>query len=499
MPTPRHRHTLLGFSDALDWRALNFVDPIPPNIVCKACGLVTRVTAFLPCLHVFCKKCYEQCSDDDVHCCPLDGQRAVKEDVQWIEYPVRNLLKRKVKCWNEDRGCDKVHSASELHKHFCKDCDYHSTSCPGCSMVVRCNNVCAHMQSECRDGAVLLASGNPQTISACENALTMALNVNIDTRAGEMKERLDHLTQENHVQGNRLNEISHCMNVMKETLQEISSRSNRFDSIASCSEAIYETLNDHGEKLQQLAGTISNSHEKLNNALEGTKLSVEQLKEDTASTLSADFKEFFSGEGGALTVTLRRELKNATRTICSACAETVAKIVEVQDCEKQNRPSTVSSEKTLALSTINVKKHEFFVEGFKAKRENALSDGYCAYEEKKTYISGYHLSPGVSFKLYRQNVYLHPRIQLHKGIIDNVLEWPFKKTVRLTIKHPTQKKECRKQRVPRDSPDHYEKPDKASNTTVFFDDVSFALDNLEREGYITDDRLRVVWELVSDN
>ncbi|XP_037525890.1 RING finger protein 151-like [Rhipicephalus sanguineus] len=171
MPTPRHRYTLLGFSDDLDWRALNFVDPIPPNIVCKACGLVTRVTAFLPCLHVFCKKCYEQCRDNDVHCCPLDGQRAAEEDVHWIEYPVQNLLKRKVKCWNEDRGCDIVLPASELNKHFCKDCDHHSISCPRCSMAVRCNNVCTHLQSECRDHVMSVASANPETNNTGENAI----------------------------------------------------------------------------------------------------------------------------------------------------------------------------------------------------------------------------------------------------------------------------------------------------------------------------------------
>ncbi|KAH8029458.1 hypothetical protein HPB51_000554 [Rhipicephalus microplus] len=95
MATARHWYTLVGFSDELDWRQLAFVEPIPPNRICKACGLVTRVTAFLPCLHVFCRNCYEQCRHDDQHSCPLDGQLTVEEDVEWIEFPVENLLKRK--------------------------------------------------------------------------------------------------------------------------------------------------------------------------------------------------------------------------------------------------------------------------------------------------------------------------------------------------------------------------------------------------------------------
>ncbi|KAL1445298.1 hypothetical protein MTO96_029254 [Rhipicephalus appendiculatus] len=118
MPTPTQRYTLVGFSNELDWRALSFVEALPSYRVCQACGLVARATALLPCLHVYCKNCYEQCRLDDGHCCPLDGQPASGEDVEWREFPVKNLLKRMVKCWNEDRGCDIVLPASELNKHF---------------------------------------------------------------------------------------------------------------------------------------------------------------------------------------------------------------------------------------------------------------------------------------------------------------------------------------------------------------------------------------------
>ncbi|XP_049274280.1 uncharacterized protein LOC125759481 [Rhipicephalus sanguineus] len=423
MPTPRHRYMLVGFSDELDWRALNFVEPIPPNIMCKACGLVTRVTAFLPCLHVFCNKCYEQCRNDGGHCCPLDGQRALEEDVQWMEFPVGNLLKRKVRCWNEDRGCDIVLPASELNKHFCKDCDHHSTACPRCSMVVRCNNVCTHLQSECRDHVMSVASGSPQTNISGENALMMALNANIDARVGEMKERLDQLTHQNNVQSNRLNGISHSMNTIKGTMLQISSRTSALGTMASSSEAIHETLNDHSEKLQQLPGTISNSHETLQ---EGMERSLERLKEDTANSLKADFRQFCSGEGGALTVTIRKELEVAAKTICQECAQTVVRIVEVKDCEKQTTSGAINSEEMLALSRIKVKRHEFVVEGFRAMKERASSTGISVYCTEKKYISGYHLSQGVWFTKKGERVYLCPCIQLHKGVIDDVVQWPFK-------------------------------------------------------------------------
>ncbi|XP_072141002.1 uncharacterized protein [Dermacentor andersoni] len=89
------RYTLVGFSDELDWRPMDFVEPIPAYRICKACGLVPRVTASLPCLHVLCKKCYDRCRHDDGRCCPLDGERVREDDVEWREFPVDNLLKRK--------------------------------------------------------------------------------------------------------------------------------------------------------------------------------------------------------------------------------------------------------------------------------------------------------------------------------------------------------------------------------------------------------------------
>lgn len=112
------RYTLVGFSKQLDWRPLHFVEPIPAYKICDACGLLPRVTVFLPCRHVLCKSCYEQCLLDNGHACPLDGEQFLEGDTQWGDFPLEKLLSRKVKCWNEDNDCEVVMAASEIHKHF---------------------------------------------------------------------------------------------------------------------------------------------------------------------------------------------------------------------------------------------------------------------------------------------------------------------------------------------------------------------------------------------
>ncbi|XP_075726405.1 TNF receptor-associated factor 6-like, partial [Rhipicephalus microplus] len=463
---------------------------------CEACGLVTRLTAILPCRHIFCKNCYEQCSTDDRHSCPIDGEQILAEDVDWRECPVHNPLKRKVQCWNEDHGCNVILAASELNEHFCKECNHHSTSCPRCSMVVRCDNVRAHMQNECVGQVMSVASGNRKSNTTTEKELMAASNANIETRVGEIKQTLDHFTQ---AQCNRLKEISQSMSMVKELLLEILSRTSTLGSVASSAEAMHETLNDHIENLQQLAGTMSNSHETLKN-VESTALRLERKNEDTGMLLRADLTHYISDESGALKDTLQKELKDATKTICNGCAETVATIVGEKISGKQIYASVINTEKILALATIPVRRLEFCVAGFKAMKESALSKGYCLYPEKRTFISGYHLSPGVYLEKKEQHVYLHSHIQLHKGVIDDVLQWPFKKKVRFTIKHPTQNKECRNEEVCLDGLENFTRPVDRSNAGIyFFVQGYFSPDNLEREGYVRNDKLCAVLELISVN
>ncbi|KAL1474325.1 hypothetical protein MTO96_021093 [Rhipicephalus appendiculatus] len=87
------------------------------------------MAALLPCLHVVCKTCYDQCRLNDGNSCPLDGSLCSDEDVDWRDFPADTLLRQQVKCWNEDNGCEVVTSAFKLHEHFLQDCDYHTTSC----------------------------------------------------------------------------------------------------------------------------------------------------------------------------------------------------------------------------------------------------------------------------------------------------------------------------------------------------------------------------------
>ncbi|XP_037581923.1 TNF receptor-associated factor 6-like isoform X2 [Dermacentor silvarum] len=495
-------YTLCGFSQELDWRPLHFVERIPAHRICDACGVLPRVAVFLSCRHVLCKTCYEQCALVDGRACPLDGDQFLEEEAEWRDFPLENLLKRKVKCWNAENGCDMVLAASEQIKHFCEDCDHHSSSCSKCSKIVLRRDMCAHLQSKCRDYALSAMSRSPQTTDSESKAMIMALNANMDMRVGEMKDRLDQVISDNNSHSDCLNEISHCMNSMKEMLVQISSRTienvaSQTPARISCSEAIQETLIGLMKKLQELAQATSNSNKAQMKALRDTKRAVEQLKENTAITLQAELRERSVADSAALKKvsdkleTFGNLMQDSMRIICRNLAESAGKIGDGKD--------GATKQKELALNTINIRRYEFFVKGLKAIKNSAHSTGCRNYKCENMYISGYHLSPGVSLRKHGKHVLLHTLIQLHKGVIDEFLPWPFNKNIQLTVKHPSREKQFQLIVQAGDSLQHFGRPEESSNRAVCLVSSSFSFDDLEREGYVADDNIQIVWELVPED
>ncbi|XP_075529713.1 uncharacterized protein LOC142563079 [Dermacentor variabilis] len=452
-------YTLCGFTEELDWRPLHFVEPVPANRICGACGVLPRKTVFLPCRDLLCISCYEQCVLDDGHACLLDGDQFLPEDAEWREFPLENLLRRKIKCWNEERGCDVVLPASELNKHFCNDCEHHATSCPKCSKLVLRSNVSAHLNSKCRDYAVSLTSGAVEKSHIDEKAMMMALNASLDVRGVEIKEKLDEVISSHIVQNDRLNEISHCMNTVKEALLQRPSGNSTLDHLTSQSTVtlssvreVEKRLTDHSEETRVLAGTITDSIKELKEVLQ-----------DTARTVSINSVGSVAGIGGS------------------------------NDPEKKGQ-GTLNKE--LALRTININRYEFMAKGYEAMKNSANAEGCHDCSEEKIYLSGYHVSPGVYFRKEGDHVFLHPSFELHKGVIDEFLQWPFSQNIRVTVKHPSQSKQCQKVWNHKVKLQFLGRPGEKASHGCFTTQVSFSLNDLEREGYVTEDRLHVVWELL---
>ncbi|XP_075728545.1 uncharacterized protein LOC142769299 isoform X2 [Rhipicephalus microplus] len=112
------RYSVSGFSHELGFRPFHFAEPIPAVRICAVCGLLPQTTTSLQCRHVLCKTCYSQCLVNGICECPLDGDKFLVKHAEWKIFPMKNLLRHKVKCWNEGNGCDAVVTTSDMLKHF---------------------------------------------------------------------------------------------------------------------------------------------------------------------------------------------------------------------------------------------------------------------------------------------------------------------------------------------------------------------------------------------
>ncbi|KAK8762514.1 hypothetical protein V5799_026218, partial [Amblyomma americanum] len=88
------RYTLIGFGEDLDLRPLFFVEDIQEARICSVCGVVPKKNAFLPCRHVLCEACYEQCVQISDHCV-LDGEACPTPELHWREFSLESLMKRR--------------------------------------------------------------------------------------------------------------------------------------------------------------------------------------------------------------------------------------------------------------------------------------------------------------------------------------------------------------------------------------------------------------------
>ncbi|KAL1467401.1 hypothetical protein MTO96_042212, partial [Rhipicephalus appendiculatus] len=437
------RYTLFGFSKELDWRPLHFVDSIPAHRICNVCGLLHRVTMFLPCRHVLCNNCYAQCLLDKAHSCPLDSEPFLEEDAQRGEFSLDSLLKRKARCWNEGNGCDVVMAASEIRKHFYEDCGHHSTRCPKCSAFILISNVCAHRRSDCNadtthDTVETLKPNNDSSQKAMFESMEAILKKGVaDVRSG-----LDQLVRE-FTQCDKLTELSHTVNDLRETVIKSSE-----EQISATNEAGIEVLREvkedlawQGDRLNEISLRVTTLSEKVEEAVgEATKKPLRELqknKQESTRDVTTDGSSLkqASETVGVFEGTQKNAPEHASETTCRKPSSSTDSSAALKTNEAQAgaKPATLTTDQLLWFCTLNIKHYEFHVKGFKLLKERAISNGYAVYYRGITYLGGYCISPGVYLKKSGSSVSVHALVRLNKGVIDRFLQWPFNDKLQLTF------------------------------------------------------------------
>ncbi|XP_077492954.1 uncharacterized protein LOC144104046 isoform X2 [Amblyomma americanum] len=465
MPPSSTQYTLVGFSAELDWKPLRFVEPLPPNRICSACGLVPKRIAFLPCMHVMCESCYEQCAQGDLPACPMDGYEYQDEEVEWREFPSGELLSREVKCWNEQSGCQYVSGVSGISQHFHRECGHHSIRCPKCSAtVLRCSMV-EHLTSGfCHSEEPLRYQDETQLGYNDDTGLATGNIGALGKQAGEMKKSLLRITGDLSAHSNRLNEMSQAINTMRETQSA---------HVAEVAERLRENL-------LQVKGEINLSNESLKQFLV-TKIDALNL----------------SGSIKSLQETTKNEVANATSQARDNLSRMTTAIQAVKTSTDDNIQKAIDLVKNVQLDVkLAVAACVFLVPNVKTLQKTAMEKGHAVHDSERVYLRGYHILPGVEFGKKDGSVYLHLTIEVHKGDFDDFVIWPFKQKIRFSIVHPKNgSKECIFQTGANSTQKRYLRPTTSKNAGIVYKGNCFNAQSLIDGGYVEDDQLRIKLEL----
>ncbi|XP_075726820.1 uncharacterized protein LOC142768694 [Rhipicephalus microplus] len=499
------KYTLFGFSQKLDWRPLYFSEPIPAYRICNACGLLPRTTICLPCRHVLCKACYEQCLDTDAHECPLDGEQVSAEDADWRDFPLENLLRRKVKCWNEVNGCGALVSASDLLKHFDEDCVHHSTRCPKCSALILCRNVCAHRRNNCSTHVLPNEAHRQEpSQSSTPEAVFTELKVALEDGVRQLRSAFHQAVRDN-TSCDRLNDFSHMVNTLRETVMNTSEKQTRAVSEAKITivREVRDDLAAQGNRLDEVVQRIGALTENFKLvAADATKKCLNKLEEIIAEGGRQRSKDDNRSESVLRTVStfeaiLDKALERATEVIVQKCKTNgeLCSASKVSDSKISETTSDVRKDHLLALNTLSITHNLFYATGLAALKDKAISSRWSLYESDPVYLCGYRISPGLYLQKNERSVSVHAHVRLLKGDADEFLQWPFSHCLKLTFVHsaPDKNRELKINRgcVTKES---FVRPTESRNEGFYWY-ASLPLEDLEREGHIESDALCLRYDL----
>ncbi|XP_077529352.1 uncharacterized protein LOC144141715 [Haemaphysalis longicornis] len=531
MDAESQRYTLFGFSPELDWRPLHFVEPIPPSRICSVCGLVPKVTGSLPCGHVVCKSCYQQCALGGSHACPLDGDACPEEDVYWRCFPADNLTRRKVKCWNEVHGCSMVMTAAEIVKHFHHNCQHHPITCPKCSVTVPRLGICLHLKS-CRgptatspqlynysrtqtledlekasrhmyaalhsaikqtNSSIASMHAELLTIKECTNrALEAATRTRddggdiasvkaaLEERANDIRSQLESLS---HSQSRRLRELADSI------VGTTSDRDTEFNQIKErvgrCLKLVLEVRKECTNRAAKITGFES----KLEKQMDALRDSLQLFSAQNDS--HARRLQELSGSVRVLRALLRD--KNITRDLNGLACKANYLTDERRAAPGEGEGMSSGIVSVLRNIVKTIKAHQWVLKGFATLKEEAIQTGKACYTSDPVYLCGYCISPGITFMKHGRFVWMYFSLELHEGEMDESLQWPFDGELEQDVIHPD-KPGVREVYI--DSARSATAEEKDDMVAVHFDTSSFFLGYLEREGYVKNDQLILRLELL---
>ncbi|KAK8757215.1 hypothetical protein V5799_019700 [Amblyomma americanum] len=197
---------------------------------------------------------------------------------------------------------------------------------------------------------------------------------------------------------------------------------------------------------------------------------------------------------GDLEKKLKDEISNATSGTKEHVTQNASNIkAEVK--ESVQRPLEKITE-VMRCGRLQATECNFSVPHVKSLKKKALKEGSARYEHKVVYLRGYCVLPAVWLVGEGGSVKVHAGMTLYKGDMDDIVQWPLKNKVRLSVNHQRNGSKLQFDVTARYFGEDFHRPRESHNDYFYFGTESLYLGGLFAAGYVENDKLFVNWELL---
>ncbi|KAL1475514.1 hypothetical protein MTO96_037236, partial [Rhipicephalus appendiculatus] len=169
---------------------------------------------------------------------------------------------------------------SDAIKHFYEDCVHHSLRCPNCSALVLRENMCLHRKSNCSTHASTTQAHLKASQDSVQEAMFTALEKILEDRVREMKSGLHQVVRDHNTHCDKLNEVSHIVNALKETVIETSETQTEAGIVAV--RQVKEDIAAQGVQLDEVVQRIGTFSEHCNVVAEATRQCLQNLEQSNS-------------------------------------------------------------------------------------------------------------------------------------------------------------------------------------------------------------------------
>lgn len=486
MTSTRH---VIGFSEVLDWRPIDFVD-LPGVKSCHLCGVVPHITFVTECCHAFCHSCYQSIRRKGQRC-PYDGIYFDEGEVQVSAFKERQLEDLKARCRNWGTGCDFVGTTKQVLDHFLNMCAYHTVACPKCGVVVLRSDILQHYSERCLRSAVAAATSGPLPPCGRNDFVADVLSVSKNIEAA-----LSAIAQEQV-------ELKNSVNRMVADASDMDDRMTALEAVRVGLADFLETQRIVGDSQQSLVLAVKEKVDGMYSRLQSGNFVDLDLAVCPRATAEMDTAPGLSSANCTVSSHAEDVLDNRCNNLISftdAILSITKGLISVENTltkgltSLENRLSEV-----LSSTQLGPNKAFFHVQEFAALKMQAKMRRPCHKDSEPIVVGGYAARLTVALTLNKGVLHLGIYFGICQSSCDTRLKWPFSKSFTLILVHPSDdekniERTLTSEKVSERASLNFSRPCTVANTSYGFREFA-QVDNIEKDGFVFNDAVCVAVRL----